>query len=256
VPSDREEDENVSEQPQDDDSVLENLDEVVDVVLGEGIAPDEPESPWERRQRILDSWTAIILAIAAVATAWASFQASNWSERQSDAQAASSILRADSGRAQTAATQQTIIDSQTWLEWVSAVAAGQKAKADFLDNRFSPSLKVAQTEWLAGVQLDAQGVPVTIPPGTPLDLPSYVVPEQLQADADAVRAEELLADANDAAENSTQFVLLAVLLALVLFFASVATKFTGPKVQVLLTSVSLVLLVGCTIRLVALTLTL
>ncbi len=243
----------MSEQPQEDDGVLDNLDEVVDVVLGEGIAPEEPETPWERRQRILDSWTAIILAIAAVATAWASFQASNWSGEQSDLQAASSILRADSGRSQTAATQQTIIDSQTWLEWVSAVAAGQKAKADFLDNRFSPSLKVAQTEWLTGVQLDAQGVPVTIPPGTPLDLPSYVVPEQVKADADATRAEELLAEANVAAETSTQYVLLAVLLALVLFFASVATKFSGPKVQVLLTTVSLVLLVGCVVRLLVLT---
>jgi hypothetical protein len=239
----------------DEDGVLDNLDEVVDVVLGEGIAPDEPESPWERRQRILDSWTAIILAIAAVATAWASFQASNWSGTQSDLQAESSILRADAGRAQTAATQQTIIDSQTWLEWVSAVAAGQKAKADFLDNRFSPSLKAAQTQWLTGVTVDAQGVPVTIPAGTPLDLPSYVVPDQVKADADAARAEELLAEANQAAETSTQFVLIAVLLALVLFFASVATKFSGPKVQVLLTSISLVLLVGCTIRILALTFT-
>lgn len=135
----------------DDDSVLDDVVEVVDVVLGRDVAPDEPENRWGRRQRILDSWTAIILAVAAVATAWASFQASQWSERQADAQASSAILRADAGRAQTAATQQTIIDSQRWLQWVNAVDAGQKARADFLDNRFSPALKVAQAEWLAGV---------------------------------------------------------------------------------------------------------
>jgi hypothetical protein len=66
-----------------DDSVFEQLGDVVDVVLAEDIAP-EPEDAWERRQRLLDSWTAIILALAAVATAWASFQASQWSGTQSD----------------------------------------------------------------------------------------------------------------------------------------------------------------------------
>lgn len=228
--------------------MIDTLDEVVDVVLGRDIVPDEPESPWERRQRILDSWTAIILAITAVATAWASFQASQWSERQADAVSSSAILRADAGRAQTAATQQTIIDSQRWLQWVNAVDAGQKARADFLDNRFSPSLKAAQAQWLAGVTIDDQGVPVSVPPGTPLDLPSYVVPEQVEADDDAARAEAFLADANTASERSTQFVLIAVLLALVLFFASIATKFTGPKVQVLLAVVGLSLLVVSLVR--------
>jgi hypothetical protein len=85
----------MAEDPTDDDSLLENLDEVVDVALGVGLEPPEAENLWERRQRILDSWTAIILAIAAVATAWASFQASNWSGEESDAQSASAIARAD-----------------------------------------------------------------------------------------------------------------------------------------------------------------
>lgn len=228
---------------EDDSGILDDLNEVVDVVLAEDLAPPEPEDPWERRQRILDSWTAIILAIAAVATAWASFQASQWSGAQTDAQSASAIARADAGRAATAATQQVVIDSQMWLSWIDAVNAGDRRKAGFLDDRFSPPLKAAQAEWVAGARLDANGVPVVIPPGTPLDLPSYVVPEQVAADADADRAEALLAEADVAAGNSTQFVLVAVLLALVLFFASIATKFTQPKVQVLLTLVSLVILV-------------
>ena len=135
---------------------------------------------------------------------------------------------------------------------MGAVDAGQKAKADFLDNRFSAPLAAAQSVWLSGVTVDAQGVPVTIPPGTPLDLPAYVVPAQLAADTDAARAEALLADATAYAERSTQFVLLAVLLALVLFFASVATKFTGPKVQVLLTTVALLLLSLCLLRILLL----
>jgi len=236
---------------EDDSGILDDLGEVVDVVLGEDLAPPEPEDPWERRQRLLDSWTAIILAVAAVATAWASFQASQWSGAQSDAQSASAIARADAGRSATAATQQVIIDSQMWLSWIDAVNAGDRRKAGFLDDRFSPPLKAAQAEWVSGAKLDVNGVPVVIPPGTPLDLPSYVVPEQVAADRDADRAEALLADADVAATNSTKFVLVAVLLALTLFFASIATKFTRPKVQVLLTLVSLAILVVGIVRLLA-----
>ena len=128
------------------------------------------------------------------------------------------------------------------------MGAGEKARANFLDDRFSPQLKVAQKDWLSGVQLDANGVPVVIPPGTPLDLPSYVVPQQVQSDTDAAHAEAYLAQADIAATTSTKFVLLAVLLALVLFFASVATKFTGPRVQVLLTLLAVVLLVVSVVR--------
>jgi hypothetical protein len=233
-----------------DDNVLEQLGDVVEVVMADDITLADPESKWERYQRILDSWLAVILAVAAVATAIASFQASQWSGAQSDAQSASSIARADAGRAATKATADTIIDSQMWLSWVSAIDAGQQAKADFLDNRFSPALRTAQQEWLRGVQVDANGQPTVVPPGTPLDLPEYAVPAQLESDRQSATAESKLAEADRASSNSTRFVLLAVLLALVLFFASVATKFSKPKLQIGLTLVSLVLLVTCTVRLI------
>ena len=69
----------MTEPASDDGGLLERIGDVVEDVLGEDLAPPEPENRWERRQRILDSWTAIILAVAAVAATWASFQASQWS---------------------------------------------------------------------------------------------------------------------------------------------------------------------------------
>ena len=102
------------------------------------------------------------------------------------------------------------------------------------------------------MEVNAQGVPTVVAPGTALDLPANVVPKQAESDRDAAKAEALLADADSASSYSTKVVLLAVLLALVLFFASVATKFSGPKVQVLLTVMALVLLVTSLIRMVVL----
>lgn len=236
----------------DDESVLAKVDDLVDELLGTDIAPTEPEDPWERRQRILDSWTAIILALAAVATTWASFQASQWSNAQSDAQSVSAIQRSDANRAASEATSQSVVDSQMWISWVEAVASGQKDRAGFLRDRFSPALDKAQKEWLGKVPVDGDGNPARVPDGTPLDLPSYVVPSQIQADELSNKAEASLAEADEASNTATKYVMLAVLFALVLFFASVATKFTSPKIQVALILTGLLLLVTTCIRMILL----
>ncbi len=232
----------MTEPASDDDSLLERVGEVVEDVLGEDLEPPEPENRWERRQRILDSWTAIILAVAAVAATWASFQASQWSGAQSDAQSASAIQRSDAGRAESEATSAEIQDSQMWLSWLGAVGNGQSERAAFFRQRFSPPLTVAQDAWLGTVPTDASGTPTAVPLGTPMDLPAYVVPAQVEADQLGTQAEASLAEADQASSNSTRFVLLAVVFALALFFASIATKFSEPKLQVLLVMTSLVLL--------------
>ena len=157
----------------DNDSVLERVDHLVDEVvgtdlLGTEIAHDEPEDPWERRQRILDSWTAIILAIAAVATTWASFQASQWANAQSDAQSLSAIQRSDANRAASEAASQSVVDSQMWIAWVEATAAKQKLRAGFLRDRFSPALDLVQKQWLGTVPVDAEGRPIKGQPRHPV----------------------------------------------------------------------------------------
>ena len=233
---------------EENDSVFEKVDHIVDEMLGNDIVPVEPEDPWERRQRMLDSWTAIILAIAAVATTWASFQASQWANAQFDAQSASAIQRSDANRAASEASSQSAVDSQMWISWVEAVAGKQRDRAGFLRDRFSPALDRVQKEWLAGVTVDAEGNPSRVPDGTPFALTGYVVPAQLLADDYSNKAEASLAEADEASNTSTKYVMLAVLFALVLFFASVATKFTSPKIQVALILTGLVLLFTTCVR--------
>ena len=238
----------MTEPVDEDDSLLEKVDDVLDDVLAEDYAPPEPEDRWERRQRLLDSWTAIILAVAAVATAWASFQASQWSGTQSDAQSASAMARSDAGRMASEATGAQIVDSQMLLSWLNSTANKQVQRANFYEERFSPPLAVAQKQWLSGVKLDANGDPVVVPPGTPMDLPAYVVPAQAKSDELAAQAEQDLVVADQAAENSTRFVLLALMFALVLFFASIATKFASPRIQAVLVLLSIGLLTFAMLR--------
>jgi hypothetical protein len=85
-----------------------------------------------------------------------------------------------------------------------------------------------------------------------MDQPAYVIPEQVKADQLATAAEAKLAEADRASADATKFVVLAVVLALVLLCASIATKFPSPKLQVALIGVSLLLLGFCFFRMLLL----
>ena len=177
------------------------------------------------------------MALAAVVTAWVTYEGSQWDSASSDARSASALLRADAGRAASDAVTQSVVDATIWVEWEKAVTLDRDELAGFLRDRFSPALDVAQDEWLRAEVLDADGNPVdnTLPKGTPLDLDSYVPRGQVRADELASAAENKLAEAAQAGETSTRYTMQAVLLAMVLFFGAVATKFTSPRIQIGLT---------------------
>jgi hypothetical protein len=152
----------------------------------------------------------------------------------------------------TDASRAELVDSQMWISWLEAVDSNQTARAKFLRARFSAPLQAAQTQWLGGVKVDADGKPSVVPAGTPMNLAAYVVPQRTEADRIAAVAEARLGEATAASANSTRFVVLAVVLAVVLLFAGIATKFSNPKVQVGLLVGSILLLAFCFYRLVTL----
>jgi hypothetical protein len=227
---------NGTEDP-DDDGFFED---VVDDILGEDLPPRGPEDPWERRQRVVDTTTAIILAIAAVGTAWATFQASQWSSKESDEVSASSVARGRAIQATNHATRTEELDTSVWLQWLVAFRAGDRQQAKFLRDRFRPGLLRAHNIWAAKAVVASDGKVISAPAGTPFTEPQYVVPDAARADRLTVEADKQLADSRHAASMSTKYVLVVVLLALVLFFAGIATKFRNPKLQAALVALALV----------------
>jgi hypothetical protein len=225
------------------------LDDVVDEILGEDLPPPGPEDPWERRLRVVEATTAIILALAAVGTAWATFQASQWSSEESDAVAASSVARSKAIEATNHATRTEQLDTAVWLQWLAAFRAGDKQQAKFLRERFRPGLLRAHNIWVAKAVVAPDGKVISAPSGTPFTEPQYVVPDAARADELSAEAEQQLADSRHAASRSTKYVLVVVLLALVLFFAGIATKFRNPKVQAALVALALATCVFGLVRL-------
>jgi hypothetical protein len=215
------------------------LDDVVDEILGENLPPRRREDPWERRQRVLDTTTTVILSLAAVGTAWATFQASQWSSKESDSVSASAASRSKAIQATSRGARTEQLDTTIWLQWLSAFRAGDTAQATFLRDRFRPGLLRAHSVWVAKAVVAPDGKVVSAPPGTPFTEPQYVVPDAVRADELSAEADRELAVSQEASSRSTKFVLVAVVLALVLFFAGIATKFREPRLQAALVGLAL-----------------
>ena len=220
----------------DDDGLIED---VVDDILGEDLPPPKEEDPWERRQRVLETTTTVILSLAAVATAWATFQATQWSSAENDAVSASSAARSKAIEATSHATRTEQLDTTIWLQWLAAFRAGDRAQAKFLRERFRPGLLRAHKIWVAKAVVAPDGKVISAPAGTPFTESQYFVPDAARADSLSAEAEHQLGVSQHAASMSTRYVIVALVLALVLFFAGIATKFRSPKLQVVLVGLAL-----------------
>jgi Domain of unknown function (DUF4337) len=182
----------------------------------------------------------VLLALAAVATAWSSYQAARWNGEQAKATSAVNKARIDASRASDLANAQTEVDVATFSQWVNAYARRESELADFYFKRFRKEFKPAVNAWLATRPLRNQRAPLT-----PFAMPEY----RLAAEADAAqldrRAEELAAQVRRNIQRSTNYVLGVVLFAVALFFAGMSTKLGSPGPRTAL------LVVGCLVFVVA-----
>lgn len=201
---------------------------------------------------VVDVGMAAVMAAAAVATAWATYQGSQWDGGAAAARSQSAILRSDAGRAASDAVTQTVVDAQMWMQWEQDTLAGDEAHAEVARTRFSPALEAAHQAWLGNMPVDEGGNPQFVPTGSPLLLEVYAPPAQAKGDQLAGHAEDLLGVADRASDLSSRYVMQAVLLAMVLFFGSAAAKFTEVRLQAALAVLAVAMLAGSAVRLATL----
>jgi hypothetical protein len=201
---------------------------------------DELARSFDKRDA-LELVAAILLAIASVIAAWSAYQNARWGGEQAKATAASAALRTSAAQATSIAAAQMELDAQVFLAWLDHAAAGGTDAATVFADRMRPEFRTVFDAWLATAP------PGQIPPGTPMDLPAYDE-TAVTADETAVQANELaaVATAKAGAANQTgdNFVLVAVIMATVLFFAGMGTRFGERRVRRVLVAWASVLLVG------------
>ncbi len=189
------------------------------------------------------------MAAAAVCTAWAGFESTKWSGEQANSYAEAGAFRTEAARMATQAGQHRIVDVVTFTQWLTAlneeIVTNQSARpganyepvpgtiSAFIFERFRPEFQPAVDAWMRTqpfVNPDA--------PPTPFTLPEYALAEEAEAARLERLAEESASDARAANQIADNYVLTAVLFALVLFFAAISDRARGRRSRTLLFNVA------------------
>ena len=165
----------------------------------------------------------ILLAFAAVATAWSSYQAARWNGEQGKTSSASNRTRIAAARASDLANAQSEVDVATFSQWIDAYARKETRLAEFYFKRFRAEFKPAVDAWVATRPLETDGAPLT-----PFVMPQYRLAAKEEASRLDQRAEQLSAGVRRDIQRSTNYVLGVVLFAVALFFAGMSTKLNAP----------------------------
>lgn len=198
--------------------------------------PDTTVDPGGRDVRLrsrLEFVATVLLALATVLTAWSAFQANKWNGIQqlslNDATAARTEVVAEVN----ILSQFVTTDQSLFLLWLDAELNDRPRTVAYLEQAFSPEFKTSFDRWRAEQASDPTGVNPT-----PFDSRYFDDLEdgglfdrgqQLEESAGAATAA-----GSEANRNSDNYVLVTVLVSLTLFFAGIATKFSGLRSQLTL----------------------
>jgi hypothetical protein len=176
----------------------------------------EPRRGWEEALEIVQ---ALALAIVAIATAWAGYQAANWGGRQAVLYAEASRDRFQADDASTFGGQQLVADASMFTAWLQALDAGNARLEARLVRRFRPDDRAAFDAWL-------ETDPLTNPtaPAGPGYMPGYSNPSMEEAKRLNARASAAFAEGTAARETANKYLRNAVLFASVLLLVGIAQR--------------------------------
>ena len=181
----------------------------------------------------------LLLAVAAVATAWSSYQANRWNGEQVKASSRTNAIRIEAARAADLANAQTEVDVATFMQWVDAHARDETELTDFYVKRFRKEFKPAFDAWLATDPLENAGAPLT-----PFAMSEYRLAATQEAEQLDAEAEESAATVRRNIQRSSNYVLCVVLFAVALFFAGVSTKLGSPGARKAMLALGWIVFVG------------
>jgi hypothetical protein len=191
------------------------------------------------RLRRTEIVATILLAVAAVATAWSTYQSVRWRGEQSRDSTAATAAHIASAQASGRAGQLTLLDVSLFSQWIDADVSGDTRLARFYRQRFRDEFQPAFAAWIATK-------PRTNPdaPKSPFEMPEYRLAKAEEAEALDAEAVAKTHDAGKALERSDDYMLAVVLFATALFFAGISTRVSSPVRRELLVGIGGVLFLG------------
>ena len=231
--------------------------------MSEGSIPLPEEAHSAGRPAWVETLATVLIAVAAILTAWAAFQHARWSGTQASEFRLAASAGTQATQASSIAGMDRIVDVGVFLQWLQAVrddvdaglanpnagpyVANPQTLSGFISARFRDEFRPAFDAWIATRPLLA-----TNGATTPFELPQY----SPEADKAVLKlnqaAEEHGNAAQDAIHHGEQYVLLTTLFAVALVLASIAGKLRGLTGSLLMLGVSGMIVAGATVALIAL----
>jgi hypothetical protein len=205
-------------------------------VAGNGTTGESNEAA--RRDRV-EIVAAVLLALAAVATAWSGYQATRWNGEQAKVASRTNAIRIDAARASSLAEAQTEVDVATFIQWVNARASRDTALASFYRTHFRTEFKPAFAAWLATRPFTNANAPPT-----PFAMPAYRLAAAAEAERLDAAAEESAAAVRRYIQRGSNYVLGVVLFSVSLFFAGMSAKLDFPGLRKAMLAVGCLVFLG------------
>ncbi|MEP6954129.1 MAG: hypothetical protein ABI950_08730 [Solirubrobacteraceae bacterium] len=200
---------------------------------------DAARSHFDRR---FEFAATVLLAVAAVATAWASYQSARWHGEQARAQSASIAARVESTRAANLANRQTEIDVALFTQWVDAYANDETELAAFYRRRFRVEFRPAFEAWVATRPRKNPDAPLS-----PFALPQYKLSATSTADRLEAKAAAASLRAGNFIQRADNNALVVVLFAAALFFAGISTRLRSRTTRLVILGLGYAMFLGSVI---------
>ena len=187
----------------------------------------------------LEVLATVLLAVAAVATAWSGYQATRWNGEQAKASGTTNAIRIDAARAQGLSQAQTLVDVETFTQWADAYAHEDTQLEDFYFRRFRTEFRPAVEAWLATRPLQNPKAPLT-----PFAMPQYELAAAAEAERLDAEAELSAAKVRRNIQRASNYILGVVLFSVALFFAGMSTKLADIRLRTLTLALGYVVFLG------------
>jgi hypothetical protein len=199
----------------------------------------DPDTRFEHRLEIA---ATVLLALAAVATAWSSYQSSRWHGQQAKAQSGSIAARVESTRAASVANRQIQVDVALFTQWIDAYARDETELEAFYRKRFRDEFRPAFDAWVATKPRTNPDAPLS-----PFAMPQYKLAANAQAEQLEAKAAGLSKDVAVYIQRADDYVLAVVLFAASLFFAGISTRLHSRDARVGLLGLGWIMFLGTAI---------
>ena len=159
-----------------------------------------------------DTAAALLLALAALATAWSGYQASVWSGIQSAQYTSSSVLRGKAAAKADEVARLRMVDAAMFTKWLEAAVEHRDTLALYYETHFRPEFRPAFERWRMNAKSRELGA-------TPFEGDDYRRSTSGDVARDESAATRALNAGQRANDMSDRYVFVTVILASVLFFA-------------------------------------